>query len=73
MGNSLNIDLEGKYVLLRGKGSEVFKVDGGFGTSPATSGTALFVKRLKDNKEFRSNGYDVKRLATKEEIVLGNI
>lgn len=73
MGNNLNINLDGKYVMLKGYGKEVFKVVDGFGTSPDTTGSALFVKSLNDKREFRSDGYAVRRLATKEEIVLGNI
>jgi len=74
MANSLNINLKGKYVMLKGHyKDEVFKCEGGFGESPDTIGSAVFVKSLKDGREFRISGYDIRRLAKDHEIILGSI
>ena len=68
MGNSLGIDLEGKTVILKPKGnrkdrrSRRFKVSGGFGASPHTTGTALLGTFLDDGKSARVSGYDVQSL-----------
>ena len=72
MANSLNIELEGKYVVVdRKKYNDeigIFLVVDGFGTSPSTHGIAVFGKWLSDNTEDRISGYDIKRLATEEEV-----
>jgi hypothetical protein len=75
MGNNLNISLEGKYVILdRGFYSgetdleRMFYCVSGFGCSPETSGRAIFGHFTIDAEETRIEGYQVKRLATKEEI-----
>lgn len=75
MGNSLNIDLKNKWVVLKQeffkKGlkaeENLFFCENGFGCNSYTSGTAVFGK-FQDNEEARISGYDIDRLATKEEI-----
>jgi hypothetical protein len=65
--NSLGIDLTGKTVLIRKEvlneefreGDRRFKVSGGFGAKPYTSGTALFGTWLVDGEECRMSGMDV--------------
>lgn len=77
MGNALGIKLEGKVVVLKKElfrkgydfvSDRLFSVTGGFGSSPVTSGTALFGKLLSIGKDCRFEGYEVERLATEEEI-----
>lgn len=74
MGNSLNIDLEGKVVIFQQQYLMVpqlehpFRVDGGFGARPYTMGRALTGEFLSDGERARMEGYMVERLATEEEI-----
>lgn len=79
MGNSLGIELGGKYVVLRkssfaedgGYGSavkRVFLVGGGFGASNFTMGTALMGTFVFDGEQCRWDSYNVERLATEPEI-----
>ena len=77
MGNSLNIELEGKHVVLDTKYlteshhpllKRIVLCTGGFGCSPATSGNALFVDWIADGLHSRVEGYMVQRLATDEEV-----
>ena len=77
MGNSLNVELEGKVVVLNKDclkaefhdiKQRLFRVEGGFGTHASTIGTALFGTFLADNEKARIEGYDVERLATEAEI-----
>ncbi len=79
MGNSLSIELSGKYVVLRessfneeddfsNPAKRVFLCGGGFGTSPLTQGTALQGQFVYDGENVRWHGYDVERLATDEEV-----
>ena len=74
MANNLNIELEDKWVLLK-KGyfregvnqlENFFFCESGFGTSPNTSGDAIF-GHFQDGEEVRIEGYDIERLATQEE------
>lgn len=82
MGNSLNLDLEGKVVVLKADALKpayqelkfrLFRVEGGFGSKPYTMGRALFGIFLADGEETRMDSYDVERLASSEEIALFNI
>jgi hypothetical protein len=77
MGNSLNMDLHGKTVVLkekalkpqyRGLPDRLFKVDGGFGASAGTMGTALIGEFLIDKERARMEGYMVERLATEDDL-----
>lgn len=79
MANSLKTDLTGKVVVLKVKLMKpefqdlkyrLFRVEGGFGAVPFTSGTALFGITLVDGEHARFSGYDVERLATEEEIAI---
>lgn len=74
--NSLKMQLEGKVVVLRANVLKaeyrdlkwrLFRVDGGFGASPNTIGTALIGQFLADGEKARMEGYDVERLATEED------
>lgn len=76
MANSLNMNLEGKTVILRQSffraglvaTDHPFEVGGGFGAQPFTQGRALGGTFLSDGEVTRVDGYDVERLATEEEI-----
>jgi len=77
MGNTLGIDLHEKVVVIREESHSpayralehrVFRVDGGFGASAGTIGTALIGEYLFDGMRSRVEGYDVERLATDEDI-----
>lgn len=77
MANYLDMDLVGKYVLIKAKYlkseyrasyKRVFLVDGGFGAKPWTEGRALFGVFIFDNEQCRMEGYMVERLATEKEI-----
>lgn len=77
MGNSLNIELEGKHVLIskerlkpeyHDEAKRVFLVKGGFGASSFTIGRALFGEFVSDGEKCRQDGYGVERLATEEEV-----
>lgn len=77
MGNSLNIDLTDKVVVLRKEcfspqyqdlKYRLFRVRAGFGAKSFTSGSALFGEHLLDGEKTRWEGYEVERLATDEEI-----
>ena len=77
MGNALKEELEGRVVII---GAEylkpeldtpdlrAFRVTGGFGTSPYTSGSALLGKFLYDGEKYRLEGWMVERFATDDEI-----
>jgi hypothetical protein len=75
MGNSLNQELEGKYVVLKRKyykGDDpierVFLCEGGFGCSSYTIGTAISGTFVIDRDKMRVEGYEVERLATPKEV-----
>jgi hypothetical protein len=74
MANNLDIELEGKVVILDKKyfkGSDIeraFLCEDGFGCSSFTRGNAIIGKFLIDGEKCRVEGYQVKRIATKEEI-----
>ena len=77
MDNSLNVDLEGKVVVLKPKVLKpeyraikwrLFRVDGGFGASPGTMGTALIGEFLADGERARMEGFQVLRLATEKDL-----
>lgn len=79
MSNSLNDNLEGRYVILsedsmapefRAIEHRVFKVSGGFGASSFTAGSALLGMSPNDGEKWRADGHDVERYATDEEIAL---
>jgi hypothetical protein len=80
MANNLNIELKGKWVLLNKEyfNKEVNPLDNfflclsGFGTSPSTSGYAIF-GHFQDGEEARIEGYDIERLATNEEELKLNV
>ena len=77
MGNTLNEKLEGRVVII---GAEhlvsrlntpdlrAFRVSGGFGASPVTSGSAIFGEFLFDGEKCRMEGWMVERFATEDEI-----
>ena len=77
MANSLHEELRGKVVVLH-KGNlqpkyhdikqRLFRVEGGFGASPHTMGTALYGQFLADGEKCRMEGDDVERLAAEEEL-----
>ncbi len=68
MGNSLNINLIGKTVVLSKrhyKGSEedrTFKCEGGFGCYPSMGGRAIFGHFVKDGEKCRVEGYEIEKL-----------
>ena len=76
MANSLDQELEGKYVVVDEKAynktkddiERVFLCEAGFGCSAETLGRAIFGKFVFDGEECRVEGYHVKRLATDQEI-----
>jgi hypothetical protein len=77
VSNSLRADLTGKVVVLKAENfkpayqdvrSRLFRVDGGFGASSFTRGTALIGEFLADGEKTRMDGHDIERLATDEEI-----
>jgi hypothetical protein len=79
MANSLNENLDGRYVVLREEDMHedyrdikhrVFKVTGGFGASAGTLGSALFGESPHDGEKWRTNSFSVERFATDEEIRL---
>lgn len=69
MANSLEMELEGKTVVLDKryyKGDEIDRtviVIGGFGASPNTTGRALSVIFVKDVTSCRADGFEVQKLA----------
>ena len=65
MANSLNQEVEGKYVIAHGK---VWLCTGGFGTSPNTGGNAIFATDVATGESARLSGYNLKRLATDLEV-----
>ena len=75
MGNNLNADLKGKWVVLektyfkKGMKAEenLFFCENGFGTSIQTMGNAVF-GHFQDGEECRIEGYDIRRFATEEEV-----
>ncbi len=79
MANSLNIDLEGKTIVLKPKVLKpeyraikwrLFKVDGGFGASPNTIGSALIGEFLADGERARMEGHQVLRIATEKDLAV---
>jgi hypothetical protein len=75
MGNKLDIELEGKYVILDKKYfkgetdvKRMFFCSGGFGCSLDAMGSAVFGHFTIDGEECRINRRYIKRLATPEEI-----
>jgi hypothetical protein len=77
MANTLNEQLEGRFVVLKAEGmapayrdinSRIYKVEGGFGASSFTAGTGLFGYSPCDGEKWRADGSDVERFATDEEI-----
>lgn len=79
MANSLMVDLTDKTVVLKSKFLKpefsdikwrLFRVDGGFGASPHTMGTALIGEFLADGEKARMEGYQVLRLATEEDLAV---
>ena len=77
MANSLNIELEGKTVVIAGEyldakykeapeAERAFHVEGGFGTSPDTMGRALMGYWVSDGVKDRVQGYMVEKLADKQ-------
>lgn len=75
MANALNMNINGKYVVLKEKvykgnmvSDRVFYCDGGFGADNITVGRAVFGHFAKDKTSDRVNGYDIERLATEQEI-----
>lgn len=78
MTNALKAQLQGKVVVLKASVHKaayaalpyrLFRVEGGFGTSPDTSGRAVFGVYLCDGEKARIDGYDIERFATEEEVV----
>lgn len=80
MGNNLNEDITGRFVLLA-KGwfrdldqaedvrERVFLAQGGFGCKPWTMGNAVFGEFVVDGERVRVEGYDLDtRFATREEV-----
>jgi hypothetical protein len=77
MGNNLNIDLTGQYVILNEDftGSpiqRVFRCDSGFGCSSYTMGNAVFGEFVFDGEKCRVEGFQIERLATAEEVKEAN-
>ena len=82
MGNALNEDIEGRFVLIRKdwfKASlqdmaedvreRVFLAQGGFGCKPYTMGNAVMGEFVVDGEETRVEGYNLEgRFATLEEV-----
>ena len=75
MSNTLKTDLTGKVVIFKQSRMSVvatehpFRVEGGFGESPSTIGSALLGTFLSDGEQATMGGYDVERLATDAEIL----
>jgi hypothetical protein len=76
MANSLNEDLTGKVIVFR-EGTlkpeypvlrHLFWVQGGFGAQAFTNGRMLAGQDLYDGENAGMGGYDVDRLATRQEI-----
>lgn len=76
MANSLEMNLTGKVIVFR-EGAlkpeyprlrHLFLVTGGFGALPFTNGRMLAGTDLYDGEAAGMGGYDVERLATREEI-----
>jgi hypothetical protein len=79
MANSLSEELTGRYVVLKEEALavayraieyRVFKVEGGFGAAPYTRGTAVIGFSPFDGEKWRTDGHDIERFATDEEIAL---
>lgn len=77
MSNSLDMELEGKWVLIKQdllkpefhpERFRLVQVTGGFGASPYTSGSALMVVWHVDGEKSRLGGHDVERLVEGEEL-----
>ena len=79
MANSLNVSLVGQVIVVRAEvllpayqalHHRVWRVKGGFGASPDSSGRALYCTSLFDGEEARFEGYDVERLATASDLAV---
>lgn len=76
MGNNLNIDIEGKFVIASGEAyygndvERVFFATGGFGCAPYTYGSCVGGYFVVEGEKARCRieGYEVTRLATEGEI-----
>lgn len=77
MGNTLNMPLEGKVVVLKESALKpeygdvkwrLFRVDGGFGATPGTLGNALIGQFVADGENARMEGFMVERLATENDM-----
>ena len=76
MANSLDQELEGKYVILDKKVysktkddiERIFLCKNGFGCSATTHGKAIFGEFVFDGECCRIGGFEVKRLAKEQEI-----
>lgn len=73
MANSLNLELENKWVILKSyfideslNGAK-FLCEGGFGCNKSTNGT-MIVGKLEDGRKITITGYDINRLCKKNEI-----
>ena len=67
--NALNVDLAGKYVVLKADPEHVMFCQFGFGCRTFTTSTAVIGKMVHDGKELRVDGKtDLLRLATDPEI-----
>ena len=85
MGNNLNENIEGRYVLLQPRWfkasliphvnehpeERVVKALGGFGCGASTMGNAVFVEFVVDGEKCRVEGYDLMpRFPSEEEVVV---
>lgn len=79
MANALNEDLTNRYVILKAETmapayrdipNRVFLVMDGFGAVPFTRGSALLGVSPIDGEKWQTDGWDVERFATDEEIAL---
>ena len=77
MANSVKQDLQGKYLLFRKKymgdnyperGQRIGRATGGFGCSPHTAGTAIFVDWAFGGKS-RMEGYMVEAIVSVEDFI----
>lgn len=81
MGNNLNENIEGRYVVLLPSyfksrtlaediRERVFLAEGGFGCTSNSMGNAVFGQFAVDGEETRVEGYELERFATDQEIDL---
>ncbi len=78
MGNSLDENIEGRYVILKKKHykgekdiERMFFCERGFGCNKHTMGKAVFGHFIIDGEKCRIEGFSIERFATKEEIEEG--